>query len=156
MSASSFYSIFLGLVVTASGVESNFGDRSGEIFTADKKPVSAEKGGEKLSVRKEKEKEKKDDKDKEKKPKTITEATKGDKKIEGLFTLFQNTTNGAVQILIKEKQLDKEYIYFTFTQDGVVQAGHFRGNFRDNRIFSLRKHFNRIEFVAENTSFYFD
>ncbi len=40
--------------------------------------------------------------------------------------------------------------------DGVLTAGHFRGAFQDNRIFSLRKRFNRIEFVSENTSFYFN
>src|SRR6185436_18578688 len=102
MSTSSFYSVLVGLILAASGVQRSFSDQPGEIFAADKKPVSTKKGGEKLAAGKEKdkEKEKKDDKDKDKKPKTIAEATKGDKKVEGLFTLFQNTTNGVVQILI--------------------------------------------------------
>ena len=32
-----------------------------------------------------------------------------------------------MHLLIKKPQLDKEYIYFTFTRDGVLEAGHFRG-----------------------------
>ncbi|MBI3416665.1 MAG: zinc-dependent metalloprotease [Verrucomicrobia bacterium] len=92
----------------------------------------------------------------EKKPKTIADIVGTNQKFEGLFTLYQDKTNGATHILIKQSQLGKEFIYFTHTRDGVLAAGHFRGDFKDNRIFSLRKHFNRIEFVSENTSFYFD
>jgi hypothetical protein len=92
----------------------------------------------------------------EKKPKTIAEIVGSNKKFEGLFTLYQDTTNGTVHLLIKQAQLDKEYIYFTQTRDGVLAAGHFRGAFQDNRIFSIHKHFNRIELVSENTAFYFD
>src|ERR1051326_4607192 len=92
----------------------------------------------------------------EKKPKTIAEVVGSAKKLEGLFTLYQDTTNGAVHLLIKEAQLDREFIYFTHTRDGVLAAGHFRGAFQDTRIFTLRKLFNRIQFVSENTAFYFD
>lgn len=92
----------------------------------------------------------------EKKPKTIAEVVGSAKKYEGLFTLYQDATNGAVHLLVKESQLDKEFIYFTHTRDGVLAAGHFRGAFQDTRIFTLRKHFNRIQFISENTAFYFD
>jgi len=91
-----------------------------------------------------------------KKPKTIAEIVKPNKKFDGLFTLYQDTTNGAVHLLIKQAQLEKEFIYFTHAREGVLAAGHFRGAFEDNRIFSIRKHFNKIEFVSENTAFYFD
>jgi hypothetical protein len=91
-----------------------------------------------------------------KKPKTIAEVIGTNKKIEGLFTLYQDKTNGTMHLLIKQAQLGKEFIYFTQTRDGVLAAGHFRGAFQDNRIFSLRKHFNKIDLVSENTSFYFD
>lgn len=93
--------------------------------------------------------------DKAKKGKSISDVVGKDKKHEGLFTLYQNSTNGTAHLVVKKSQLDKEFIYFTHTVDGVPAAGHFRGLFRDNRVFSLRKHFNRIEFVAENTAFYF-
>lgn len=89
-----------------------------------------------------------------KKPKTIAEVVGSNKKFEGLFTLYQDKTNGGMHLLVKQAQLGNEFIYFTQTRDGVLAAGHFRGAFQDNRIFSLRKHFNRIEFVSENTSFY--
>ena len=76
----------------------------------------------------------------EKKPKTIAEIVGSNQKFEGLFTLYQDTTNGTVHLLIKQAQLDREYIYFTQTRDGVLAAGHFRGAFQDNRIFSIHKH----------------
>jgi len=93
--------------------------------------------------------------DKAKKGKAIADVVGKDKKFEGLFTLYQNTTNGSTHLVVKKSQLDKEFIYFTHTVDGVPSAGHFRGAFRDNRVFSFRKQFNRIEIISENTAFYF-
>lgn len=94
--------------------------------------------------------------EKKDKKKTIADLTKSSQAFKGLFTVYQDTTNGDLQLLIKENQIGKEYIYFTQTLDGVLAAGHFRGNFRDNRVFSIQKHFDRIEIVSENTSYYFD
>jgi hypothetical protein len=88
--------------------------------------------------------------------KSIEEVTKKCKKIEGLFTFFQDTTNGSLYILVKKDQIGKEYIYFTHTVDGIVQAGHYRGAYRDNEVFSIQQYFNKIEFVKENNNFYFD
>ncbi len=90
-----------------------------------------------------------------KKGKTIADVVGKDRKIEGLFTLYENSTNGSVHLVLKKDQLGKEFVYFTHTVDGVTAAGHFRGAFRDTAVFSLKKHFNRIEFVSENTAFYF-
>lgn len=75
---------------------------------------------------------------------------------EGLFTVYQDTTTGSTKLAINEDQLDKEYIYFGLSQDGVLEAGHFRGAFQDNKVFKVRKYFDRIEFVTQNTNFYFD
>ncbi len=88
--------------------------------------------------------------------KSIDEQTKKCKKIEGLFTLYQDTTNGSLYILIKKDQIAKEYIYFTHTVDGIVPAGHNRGAYRENAVFSIQQYFNKIEFVKENNNFYFD
>src|SRR5437762_4835597 len=41
----------------------------------------------------------------EKKPKTIAETVKFSKKYDGLFTLYQDTTNGTVHLLIRKNQL---------------------------------------------------
>ena len=86
----------------------------------------------------------------------IEDFTKEFQSWEGLFTLYQDTVKGTTYLLVEGEQLDKEYIYFSFIADGVTDAGHFRGSYRSARVFSIHKHFNRIEFILENTGFYFD
>ncbi|MDZ7718726.1 MAG: zinc-dependent metalloprotease [Balneolaceae bacterium] len=75
---------------------------------------------------------------------------------EGLFTVYQDTTDGSTKLEIQKDQLDKEFIYFGMSSDGVPEVGHFRGAFRDNKIIKVRKYFDKIEFVHVNNSFYFD
>lgn len=103
-----------------------------------------------------KKEEKKETPKPKKKGKTISDLTKSSKKIEGLFTIYQDTVTGAIQLLIKEKQLNTDFIYFSQIADGVTEAGMFRGAYGGSNIFNLKKHFNKIEFIAPNTSFYFD
>jgi len=74
----------------------------------------------------------------------------------GLFTMYRDTTDGSLHLALDEAQLGKEYIYFTHTVDGVLEAGHFRGAYRDNAVFTIRQHYDRIEFVEENTRFHFN
>ncbi len=88
--------------------------------------------------------------------KTIKETVKPTKLIDGLFAMYQDTAIGTVFMKIKKEQLNKEYIYFNYAENGVVAAGAFKGSFRDNEIFSIRKYFDRIEFIKENTNYYFD
>ncbi len=90
------------------------------------------------------------------KTKTIADLTKKSKKIEGLFTIYQDTVTGAVKMVIKEDQLNKDFIYFAQIADGVTEAGAFRGSYRGSSIFHVKKYFNKIEIVAPNTNFYFD
>lgn len=90
------------------------------------------------------------------KTKTIADLTKKSKKIEGLFTIYQDTVTGAVKMVIKEDQLNKDFIYFAQIADGVTEAGSFRGSYRGSSIFHVKKYFNKIEIVAPNTNFYFD
>lgn len=87
---------------------------------------------------------------------SIADKIKSCKKLDGLFPLYQDTANGNVYLLLKKEQLDKEYIYFSYTVDGVVAAGHFRGSFRDNKVFYISRYFDKIEFAVINTGFYFD
>lgn len=77
-------------------------------------------------------------------------------KMEGLFTLYQDTTNGQLFMLIKKEQLDKEYIHFTYTENGVLEAGFHKGQFRGSRIFKVRKIYDNIEFEQQNTQYFFD
>lgn len=88
--------------------------------------------------------------------KSIKEVTKPTKAKEGLFTLYQDTTNGSVYMKIRKDQLNKEFVYFNYSENGAVSAGFFKGSFRDNEVFSIKKYYDKIEFVKENTSYYFD
>ena len=99
---------------------------------------------------------KKDGKDEEKKPKTIAELTEDSERIDGFFTLFQDKKSGETKMLIKADQLDKEFIYWVQVANGVTDAGFFKGAYGPSGMVSVRRHFNRIEFVAENTNFFFD
>ena len=88
--------------------------------------------------------------------KSISAITAASERIDGFFTLFRKRADGSVHMLIRQEQLDHEFIYTVVAQDGVVQGGHFRGQYRDNKMLVLRRHFDRIEFVETNTGFYFD
>jgi hypothetical protein len=110
---------------------------------------------------------KKKDKDKEKDkkeapvppkdaPKKISDVIKNCKAVSGLFTLYQDSSTGATHLLIEQKHLDKEYIYFSQFSDGVLDAWTFRGNYNQSMVFKIKKYFNRFEFVFINTSSYFD
>ncbi|MBX7541583.1 zinc-dependent metalloprotease [Qipengyuania sphaerica] len=77
-------------------------------------------------------------------------------KTEGLFPLYRDPETGEIYMEIDASQLGDEFIYFTYTENGPVEAGHFRGNFRDNRIVSFNRRFDRVEVEAINTSYYFD
>ena len=92
----------------------------------------------------------------EKKEKTIEELTKSCNKIEGLFTIYQDTITAEVKMSIKEEQLQQEFIYFSQIADGVYEAGSFRGSYRGSTLFEIKKYFNKIEIIAPNTNFYFD
>ena len=94
---------------------------------------------------------------KKSKNKSITELVKSSKKIDGLFPIYQDTITGALQMVISEKHINKEFIYFSQISDGVMDAGRInRGSYRGSSVFKVEKYFNKIEFVAQNTSFYFN
>ena len=94
--------------------------------------------------------------DDEAETKTIAEVTENSERFDGLFTLYRDRETGQSYLEIGVDQLDREYLYIAVSTDGVVQGGHFRGNYRDNRVLSLSRHFDRIEIRSENTAFYFD
>lgn len=75
---------------------------------------------------------------------------------EGFFDVYRDKKSGETYLAIKPDQIDQEFIYNAVVVDGVVESGTFRGAFGDNKIVSVRRHYNRIEFVADNTAFYFD
>ncbi len=94
------------------------------------------------------------------KEKKISDLVKSSKEIDGLFKIYQDTVTGSLQMVISKDQLDNEYIYFIQIADGVVDTGRLgrliRGSYKGSKVFKINKYFNKIEFVTQNTSFYFD
>ena len=88
--------------------------------------------------------------------KTIASETKKHAKMDGLFTIYQDSTNGKIKMAVREDQIGKEFIYFGQIKDGVLEAGAFRGAYDGEFIFKINKYFNRLEFEKVNTGFYFD
>ena len=89
-------------------------------------------------------------------PKELKELTKDAVAFEGLFTLYSDTTNGKGWMAIPDSMLEKPFIYFSHVEDGVAESGYTRGSYRNSKVISFHKHFNRIEIHAENTNYYFD
>jgi len=90
------------------------------------------------------------------KKKTMEEALKDKKEIQGLFTLYQDTTNGKLSMLIQKEQLGQEFIHFVHGLNGQLNAGVFKGSYRGANVIKLNRYFNRIEFEIQNNAFWFD
>ena len=75
---------------------------------------------------------------------------------DGYFDVYRDMESGELYLGIDPGQLGQEFVYAVFTENGAVEAGHFAGAFLENSVVSIRRHFKRMEFVKENTSFYFD
>jgi hypothetical protein len=87
---------------------------------------------------------------------TVAEKTKGTTKHEGLFTLYQDTATGSVQVYIKKDQLDKEFIYQSFSINGPTALFLNQNMIRSTAVFKMVRAFDKIEFHLVNTDFYYD
>jgi len=76
--------------------------------------------------------------------------------LEGLFNLYRDRDDGTVYLAVRNEQIDTEFIHFAYVLDGIPDLGLFRGRFLREQIVSVRRHYDRIEFVGRNTGFYFD
>tara|TARA_Y100000591_G_scaffold333249_1_gene374990 strand:+ start:12240 stop:14720 length:2481 start_codon:yes stop_codon:yes gene_type:complete len=74
----------------------------------------------------------------------------------GLIDSYRNDKNGKVYLLIREDQLEIEFIYFAHILDGIVQAGTWRGSYLDNGIIKFNKYFDQIRIERINTAYVFD
>lgn len=97
-----------------------------------------------------------DEAEEEEKPKTIAELTEDMDRIDGLFTMFRDPKTGATKMLLQGDQLDSEFIYFKHTMNGVTDAGAFTGSYGAQYIFTIERRFDKLEFVRQNTAYYFD
>jgi len=93
---------------------------------------------------------------KDEKEKSISESVEKHHRYEGLFTLYQDSTSGALKMVVKHDQIGKEYIHFYYIENGPAESGAFRGNYRKESVFKIEKYFDRIRFVFQNTAAYFD
>lgn len=90
------------------------------------------------------------------KKQTVADKTKGNKKNDGLFTLYQDTATGSVQIYVRKDQLDKEFIYESFSISGPVALFLNQSMHRTNLVFKIKRAFDKLEFSIVNTGFYYD
>ncbi|HSU51351.1 MAG TPA: DUF5117 domain-containing protein, partial [Segetibacter sp.] len=87
---------------------------------------------------------------------SLAEKTKGNRKFEGLFTVYQDTVNGALQLFIKKDQLGKEFIYQSFSISGPTSLFLNQSMHRSTQVFKIVKAFDKLEFQEVNTRFYYD
>lgn len=88
--------------------------------------------------------------------KNFDETTAKCHKFEGLFELYRDTTSGKSYLAVDSAQLGKEFIYFSYVADGVLEAGFNRGSYRGSKIIRFERHYDRIEIHVPNTGYYFD
>ena len=87
---------------------------------------------------------------------TVAEKIKSSKKTDGLFTIYQDTATGSVQLYIKKDQLGNEYIYQSFSMGGPTRLYLNQNMIRATFAFSIGKAFDKLEFAQQNTNFYYD
>ena len=87
---------------------------------------------------------------------SIADKTKSSKKIDGMFTIYQDTATGSVQLYIKKDQLGTEYIYQSFSLSGPTSLGLNQSMHRSTQIFKVVKAFDKMELQEVNTNFYYD
>lgn len=89
-------------------------------------------------------------------PKSFKDLFESSRELPGLFSMYSDTTNGKSWLVIPDSLLQKEFIYFSHTEDGVAEAGYTRGSYGNSKIITFHKYFDRIEIHTENTNYYFD
>ncbi|TDE45800.1 DUF5117 domain-containing protein [Flavobacterium rhamnosiphilum] len=87
---------------------------------------------------------------------SINDKIKSSKKIEGLFTMYQDTVTGNMQLYIKKNQLNKEFIYQSYSMNGPTALFLNQSMHRATSIFNIKKANDKIEFGLVNTAFYYD
>src|SRR5260221_12096119 len=91
-----------------------------------------------------------------KKTLSISDKIKSSRKTEGLFTLYQDTASGTLQMYIKKDQLGKEFLYQSFSLNGPVSLFLNQSMYRLTFLFKISKSFDKLEFSRINTSYYYD
>lgn len=93
---------------------------------------------------------------KDKKSKSIASMIKDKSHTAGLLNFYLDEKTGKNLLVLEESQLNTPILYFTHTVDGLADAGHFRGGYRDNKIIEFRRHFDRIDVITKTPRYLFD
>ncbi len=93
---------------------------------------------------------------KEKELGEIEKKTKGCTLYDGLFKIYQSKKDGKSYIEIDTSHIDNEYIYFSYIENGVMDAWAVKGRYRGSKIIKISKFYDKIDFTIKNTKFYFD
>lgn len=96
------------------------------------------------------------DSTKSKKPAGITDKVKSSKKMEGLFTVYQDTATGSMQLYIKKSQLNKEFIYQSFSMNGPTALFLNQSMHRNTAVFNIKKAYDKLELAEVNTGLWYD
>src|SRR5687767_12065323 len=81
---------------------------------------------------------------------SIKDKVKSSKKQEGLFTTYQDTAAGNIQLYVKKNQLGKEYIYQSFSISGPTSLYLNQSMHRSTFVFKIQKSFDKLEFIRVN------
>ena len=87
---------------------------------------------------------------------SLATVVKGKKKLDGLFVMYQDSTSGSLQLYVKKNQLDKEFIYQSFSMGGPGSLFLNQNMLRETWVFKIKKTFDRLDFLRCNASFYYD
>jgi Met-zincin/Domain of unknown function (DUF5117) len=87
---------------------------------------------------------------------SVADKVKSSKKSEGLFTIYQDTATGSVQLYVKKNQLGTEYIYQSFSLGGPTSLYLNQNMIRNTAVFKIKKNFDKLEFSQVNTNFWYD
>src|SRR5688572_20280899 len=76
----------------------------------------------------------------------LADKTKSSRKTDGLFTVYQDTATGGLQLYVKKDQLGKEYIYQSFSLNGPTSMFLNQSMHRANFVFKVQKSYDKLEF----------
>ncbi|WP_425325600.1 zinc-dependent metalloprotease [Planctobacterium marinum] len=92
----------------------------------------------------------------EEKEKTMAEKLEEKTAFPGLFDVYRDSEDGSGLVVVTDDMLNKPFLYMAHTVNGALDAGHFKGGYRDGKLIEFRKYFDRIDVVALNPRYYFD
>ncbi len=87
------------------------------------------------------------------KPKTFEQLVKGTERLDGLFTLYRDRSQGKLYAELLPNQLNVNYLCNITMESGIGQNGIYSGLPLTNFIFNFRRVDNKIQFVVPNVYF---